>query len=139
VIVVDTNILAHFYLEGPRTAVARHLKEKDRDWIVPLLWRYEFMNILATASRHDPSSAKMFIQTWDRIRAHLAAREMEVDHRVALTLAIQYRITAYDAQFVALAEASNTVLITEDRPLQKQFPSRALSMDHFIGSGGSFH
>lgn len=46
-IVVDTNILAHLYIENERTPLAQAVHTKDRSWIVPALWRHEILNILA--------------------------------------------------------------------------------------------
>ncbi|WP_347888070.1 hypothetical protein ABHF54_10550 [Nitrosomonas europaea] len=49
-IVVDSNVLAHFYLPGEYTAAAEALFKHDPDWAVPVLWRSEFRNILARIS-----------------------------------------------------------------------------------------
>lgn len=50
-IVVDTNVVAHLYLESEFTARAEAQLGSDPDWAVPLLWRSEFRNILAGAMR----------------------------------------------------------------------------------------
>lgn len=46
-IVVDSNVLAYFYLPGEYTAAAEALFEHDPDWVAPVLWRSEFQSILA--------------------------------------------------------------------------------------------
>lgn len=46
-IVVDTHVLAYFYLPGEHTAAAEALFQKEADWAAPILWRSEFRNILA--------------------------------------------------------------------------------------------
>ena len=50
-IAVDTNVIADLYLESEFTARAEALLEIDSDWAAPLLWRSEFRNILAGATR----------------------------------------------------------------------------------------
>jgi len=52
-IVVDTNIIAYFYLDGKYTKEAEKLFSYDPQWIVPMLWRSEFRNILAHFSSSD--------------------------------------------------------------------------------------
>jgi len=41
-IVVDSNVLAHFYLPGKYTTAAEALFEHNPDWAAPVLWRREF-------------------------------------------------------------------------------------------------
>ena len=48
-IVVDSNIIAARNLTSVLSAKAEQVEQKDPGWIVPVLWRYEFQNILATA------------------------------------------------------------------------------------------
>ena len=49
-----------------------------------------------------------------------------------LTLAIQSGCTAYDCEYVALAEALNVPPITEDREILRAFPARAVSPEQFV-------
>ncbi|MHB8874430.1 MAG: type II toxin-antitoxin system VapC family toxin [Myxococcaceae bacterium] len=46
-IVVDTNVLAFFWLPGEHTGRAERLWELDPAWCAPLLWRSELRNVLA--------------------------------------------------------------------------------------------
>jgi len=48
-IVVDSNIVTARNLTTSLTSKAKQVEEKDPVWIVPVLWRYEFQNILASA------------------------------------------------------------------------------------------
>ncbi len=44
-IVVDTNVVAYFLIDGPQTPNAEHALIKDPDWFAPPLWRSEFHNV----------------------------------------------------------------------------------------------
>lgn len=41
--------------------------------------------------------------------------------------------SAYDCEFVALAEALGVRLVTADRELTRSFPDRAISLEDFAG------
>ena len=41
-------------------------------------------------------------------------------------------LTAYDAEFVALASALSVSLLTADKAVLKAFPDRALTMEEFV-------
>jgi len=43
---VDANILAYYFIESSFTELARQVFAKDKEWIVPPLWRHEFISIL---------------------------------------------------------------------------------------------
>jgi predicted nucleic acid-binding protein len=43
-------------------------------------------------------------------------------------------LTAYDAEFVALAAALSVPLVTGDKAVLKAFPDRALSMEAFLSA-----
>ena len=52
-IVVDTNIIAYFYLKGEHSRQAEDARRQDQLWAAPLLWRSEFRNVLAQYMRRD--------------------------------------------------------------------------------------
>jgi predicted nucleic acid-binding protein len=52
-----------------------------------------------------------------------------------LALAVQSGCTAYDCEYVALAEALDVPLVTEDQDLLRAFPGRALSPAQFLTRG----
>lgn len=47
-IVVDTNVIAYLMINGEFTDRAKKVFMKDPEWVAPVLWKYEFLNILAT-------------------------------------------------------------------------------------------
>ena len=50
-IVVDTNILAHFWLPSDQTELCEQLFQWDPDWVAPVLWKSEFRNVVTLYMR----------------------------------------------------------------------------------------
>lgn len=46
-IVVDVNVIAYLLIEGEFTKQAQNTFAKDSHWVVPSLWRHEFVNIVS--------------------------------------------------------------------------------------------
>ena len=131
VIVVDTNLVAYAFIEGTHTPLTAQVREKDAEWRLPVLWRHEFLNILATYVRHGGMELRQSLAVWDRAMKLLVPCERVVDMTLALHLAVANHISAYDAQFIALAQSLNTVCLTEDRRLLRVFPRFTKSMKQF--------
>ena len=130
-IVVDTNVLAYALIQGDRTALALQVGERDPQWVVPLLWRYEFLNVLTTFARHGVLELAQATRVWERAQRLLLAAERPVSMPAALRLAVEHQVSAYDAQYLALARQLRVRCVTEDRSLLGKFPGVAVSMADF--------
>ncbi len=128
-IVVDSNVIAYLYLPGEFTASAEALLVHDAAWAAPPLWRSELRNILMGYVRRGSLSVEQALAIQREAEALLAPGEADVDSEAVLRLAAASGCTAYDCEFVALAQALSVPLITMDRALLKAFPevTRALS------------
>jgi len=131
-IVVDSNIIAARTLTSSLTSEAKQVEEKDPVWIVPVLWRYEFQNILATAIKAKQIRAEQALDIWEKVSNILAENECEPSVSKVISLVAQYEITAYDGQFIAVALEMGVPCLTEDRELREKFPGIAISMDEFL-------
>lgn len=135
-IVVDTNILAYRFIDDPHSsnqALAQKVLTNDRV-VLPTLWRHEFLNVLtnnARAGRLDLSEAT---RCWYQALATAQEAETEVDMVRALELSQELNISAYDAQFVALAEGANAILVTQDKRLRTAVGGRAMSMEDYLAA-----
>jgi predicted nucleic acid-binding protein len=132
VIVVDANILAYYFVDGPRTAEAVQLFRTDSAWVVPALWQHEFMNILATMGKSGTTSAEALATLWSAASLDLAGKVRSVSLSRALELALELRVSGYDAQYLALAESLGVPCISEDARLVKASRGLALSMKTFL-------
>jgi predicted nucleic acid-binding protein len=132
VIVVDTNILAYLLIEGEQTEKAGRLLASDPHWVAPSFWRIEFLNVLLNYARYQGVTAKNVKAIWES-SFHLShLREEPVEAGDALELALKYKITGYDALFVALAQNLGTVCVTQDKALRKTVPHLTVSLDDFL-------
>ena len=121
-IVVDTNILAYLYLPGEFTAQAEALLRKEPEWAAPMLWRSEFRNILAGYLRRNAFDLRHAIAVQREAEALLAQGEHIVDSEAVLELVGRSDCSAYDCEFVALAQGLGVKLATMDAKLIKAFP-----------------
>lgn len=130
-IVVDTNVIAYFWLPGEFTPQAEAALQRAPDWIVPYLWRSEFRNVLATYVRAKRLLAKdahtIYINAEDMLRG----REYAVTGHAALDLAFASHMSAYDCEYIALADEFACRLVTSDRKLVKAFPKTGLLLSDF--------
>jgi predicted nucleic acid-binding protein len=131
-IVVDSNIVTARNLTSTLTSKAEQVEEKDPVWIVPVLWRYEFQNILATAIKAKQIKPEQALDIWEKVSKILVENECEPSASKVIDLVTQYGITAYDGQFIAVAMEMGIPCVTEDRELQEKFPGIAISMDGFL-------
>ena len=62
----------------------------------------------------------------------LAGSEHIIADELVLDVVVGSALTAYDAEFVALASALSVSLVTADKAVLKAFPDRALTMEEFV-------
>jgi predicted nucleic acid-binding protein len=131
-IVVDTNVLTYLVVASEKTAVAQQTYQKDNHWVAPSLWQHELLNVLATHVKLDILNLTDALLAWQNCQQLLADRSFDVDMEAALQLAATEETTAYDAQFVLLAQTLGCPFVTEDRQLVKKFPGLALTFNEYL-------
>ncbi|MDT8441852.1 MAG: type II toxin-antitoxin system VapC family toxin [Desulfuromonadales bacterium] len=127
-IVVDTNILAYLYLPTEHTHKVEALLAKDPEWIAPILWRSEFRNVLALYLRKNLLTLEQALEIQNEAEALLQDNEFIVTSLDVLQLVKNSECSAYDCEFVALAQSMNVQLITMDKRVLKNFPETAISL-----------
>jgi len=132
VIVVDVNVIAYLLIAGEKTAEARAMRELDADWLVPDLWRDEFLNILSTYVRHGGTNLETATALWLSAVALFERKDSTPDPITTLHLAARHQLSAYDAQYLVVATDHDVRLITEDRAMLKAAPQQCMTMRDFI-------
>jgi len=133
VIVVDTNVIHYCWVRGQYTKVAQAVRRQDPDWHAPILWRSELRNVLTAYLRRELMSREQILGILNAADQALAGGEHIIADELVLDVVMDSRLTAYDAEFVALAGALSVPLVTADKAVLKTFPDRALTMEAFVG------
>lgn len=127
-IVADVNVVAYLYLPGKYSELAEGLLLRDTEWAVPRLWRSEFRNVLSTYMRQGLLSLDAAVGINVRAEALLADSEYDVSALAVLRLAKESGCSAYDCEYIALAEHLDVKLVSADAKLCKAFPDRAVGL-----------
>jgi predicted nucleic acid-binding protein len=131
-IVVDTNVICYRWIPFPKSGAAEAALAKDPHWIAPVLWRSEFRNVLALAIRQNVLAIGAVQEIIRKAETGFERCEFTISSDAVLRLVATSNCTAYDCEFVALAEIYQTPLVTVDRQVLHKFPKIAVSLEQFI-------
>jgi predicted nucleic acid-binding protein len=131
-IVADSNLIAYLHLPGPKADVADAVLLKDSQWWVPPLWKSEFRSILFAYMRTRGMDIATADAHWAEALDHLGSTQREPNPASVLAKAFNSNLSAYDAEFVVLAEELVVQLVTSDQQVIKAFPKFAISPEDFV-------
>ncbi len=127
-IVVDTNVIAYLWIPGLHTPYAERLLKKDAEWAAPLLWRSELRNVITGYFRQGLMAFETAVQVMEEAESQMRGKEYSVTSMQVLKLVEKSRCSAYDCEFVALAEDLGVPLVTTDKKILSSFPSTAAAL-----------
>ena len=127
-LLVDTNVVAYFLIEGDETAAARQLRSRDPDWRSEAFLLVEFTNVLASSIASKRMTFPMAEVFLHGVSALFEGRLDQMPHATVLATAIRHRVSAYDARFLALADQLGSRLVTEDARLRAAAPALTQSL-----------
>lgn len=127
-IVVDANVIAYLLIPGGHTGRAETLLQRDAHWAAPRLWRSELRNVLATYVRAGQMEVADALELYQRAAQIIGEEEYEVETGDVLRLSKSSGCSAYDCEYVALAEFLDVRLVTADAKLRKAFPRRTAAL-----------
>ena len=127
-VVVDVNVVAFAFIAGEKTESARALKERDPDWRLPRIWREEFASVIAVQVRSRHLGRETALALYREALAALLPGETETDPVLALEISMDLKLSAYDAQYLALARQLAVPLVSEDAALRAADPARVHSL-----------
>lgn len=133
-IVADSNLIAYLHLPGPKAGVADAVLMKDSEWWVPPLWKSEFRSILFAYVRTQGMDLATAEAHWAEAMDHLGTTQREPDPASVLAKASDSGLSAYDAEFVVLAEELGVRLVTSDQQVLRAFPNVAISPEDFVAA-----
>lgn len=133
-IVADTNLVAYLFIPGANSVLSEEVLMRDAEWATPVLCRSELRNVLALYMRHQGMSLMQAQQTMDKAERFLEQNEFTVPSDAILQATSKCHISAYDAEFVVLAEQLHVPLVTSDKDVLRAFPRLAVSPAEFIAN-----
>ena len=132
-IVVDVNVVAYLLIEGEHTQASEALLAFDPAWAAPLLWRSEWRNVLAGYLRRGELDRAAVLERLDAAESLVRGRECLADGGRVMELVEGSSCSAYDCEYVAVAEALDVPLATHDRAVLADFPGRARAPVEVVG------
>ena len=130
-IVVDNSVLVYFWLPSGFAACAEAAKKQDRAWAAPIVWRAEFRNVLAGYLRRKLLTEAEANAAYLNAQKDLGAQEFTVPTERILKLVLASDCSAYDCEYVALAQDLGVPLVTTDQQVLKAFAKTAVSLEEF--------
>src|SRR5213078_5390182 len=127
-LLVDTNIIAPLYVRSAHSPAVAELFAHDPLWRTEPLGLIELSNVLITYERARYITAATARDCLNRAAAFLQPQLFRVSHQAALEAALDYRVPAYDARFLALADQLGSRLVTEDTRLRTAAPALTQSL-----------
>jgi len=128
-IVVDCTVVADFFIGDTNDQKsAEALLEMDPDWISPVLWRYEFGNVLRTQVRSGKISLDLMGRYLRSAESLVVESVVDLD-AVAVGEIAHYRdLSFYDASYIWLGQARGLSFYSRDGKLRRKCPDLVLPL-----------
>ena len=130
-IVVDTNVIGYLFLSSEQSLFAERALKIDSEWAAPIIWRSELRNVLTLYMRKNIIKLAHAQRIMSSALELLRGREYEVSSYRVLSLASESSCSAYDCEFIAVANDLKAFLLTYDKQLLQKFPAVAMSLSDF--------
>lgn len=116
-IIADTNIFFAVALNEPEKKIIINLTE-GHDLVAPEVLPFEIGNALTAMIKRKTLLADEAVLAWDAIQ-HIPVDLRRINMAMALKIAIQHNIYAYDAYFLECALNQRSPLLTLDRQMRE--------------------
>jgi len=131
-IAVDTNIISYLYISGDRSQQSEDLLSFDSNWVAPILWRSEFRNVLTQYLRKNLLNIDEILLIIQQAERLLSDHEYEISSAHVMQLVKSSQCSAYDCEFVALAQYLDIPLITADKKILHAFPDISKTVNSYL-------
>ena len=131
-IIVDTNLISHLFIEGEHTSLAQDILRKDQLWHAPLLWRFEFRSVLIQHIKRGFIDLPKACALMEKAQQFLKDRELLASGELVIETSLTSGCSSYDCEFIVLARVHGVPLVTFDRQILRSFPKIAVSAPNFL-------
>jgi predicted nucleic acid-binding protein len=121
-IAARTDLHPKLYRRGTKTASARALHGIDPDWHAPVLLAHELTSVFAQFVRQGASPLEEARATLDAGLRMISFMDHEPAAERVLQIAVGLELNAYDACYLAAAEALGCTLVSDDSRLLRVAP-----------------
>ena len=122
----------NLFVDEPQTRSAMTVRMKDPDWHTPILWRSEFRNAMTGCLRNNIMTVEQAVIVIRNAEHLMDDQEHEIDSADVMRLISESNCSAYDCEFVALAQQLDVSLTTLDRRILREFPNVAVAPAEFV-------
>lgn len=130
-IVADTNLVVYLLIGGEFTADAERVRAKSIPWMVPPLFRSEFLNVLSSHVRFRGMDRDAALKLFRRGMSMVEVSGEDADALGVLNLCQSAGCSSYDAEFVWLARRLGVPLVTADGEVVRAFVDVAVHPARF--------
>jgi predicted nucleic acid-binding protein len=130
-IVVDANLIAHLTIRSEFSPLAEAVYAADAAWAAPLLWLSEYRNTLAEYIQHRGMTVESALLSLRSAEEIVGGQAFNISSEKVLELVQGSGCTAYDCEYVALAQDLKVPLVTTDKPVLRAFPKTAVALKDF--------
>jgi predicted nucleic acid-binding protein len=126
-IVADASLVARLLVVEAETPLAKHVYARDPVWFAPKLVQSEIRSFLLQQMRLRGlllSDAELLLRQAETL---VSPVDMRSHGRAILRRATDLELSAYDAEYVVLAEAIAAPLVTFDSKLVRATPQTSIS------------
>lgn len=136
-IIADTSLIAELWLPGQKGEIAISVLGVDAFWSAPILWRSEFRSTLSKYFRANLINIEYAQKAMLKALEFMRDGEVDIDSKLVIDIISLSNVSAYDAEYVALAIQTGNRLISFDQKLINLFPDVAMHPSEFIASASS--
>lgn len=117
--ILDASVAASWAFDDEKLPLAQMVlgRLQAEEAIVPALWWFEILNIMAVNERRRRITAMAVIRYLSLLKELDIVVDQAADHEAILILAREHRLTAYDSTYLELAIREGLPLATLDKEL----------------------
>lgn len=130
-IVVDVNAIAYLWIPGELTQHAERALATDPHWVSTVLWRSEFRSVLSGYLRRGLLDDSAVARCLQGAESQLNGHEYLIPSSLVMEKVVRSSCSAYDCEYVALADDLKATLVTSDKLILDQFPRLTKSLTEY--------
>ena len=131
-VILDTNVLVHLLFENFTETFSEEVINKAEDWLTPHLTLTEFSNVIVSYYRNKMITYQQALDLYTAINMTVENRTVRCNKKRVLEFALESNLSIYDSEFVTLAKQKETILITNDKKIVRNFPEIALTPKQYL-------